>query len=88
MPVKVSKNYSNTAGMTGAAIIIDAVRQLAVQGAIAVGSSLMLVIVMAEVLRAGIGLMLAIASRQRPRKLEGQENKQEDGKPGTHGGGL
>ena len=72
--------------MAGDAIAVDAATQgFGIGRALLIASGLMLVIVMAEVLRGGPGLVLAIAGHRRPGELEGQENEQEDGKPAAHG---
>ena len=71
--------------MTGATVVVDTASQFAVRDTIAVGIGVMLVIVMAEMLRACVCFVLTIASHCRPGELEGQENEQEDGKPAAHG---
>ncbi len=53
--------------MTGDAIAVDASAQgFGIRCALLIGSGLMLVIVMAEVLRGSPGLVLAIAGHRRP----------------------
>ena len=75
--------------MTGDAIAVDAATQsFGIRCALLIGSGLMLVIVMAEVLRGSPGLVLAIAGHRCPGELERQENENEDGKPAAHGCGL
>lgn len=71
--------------MTGSTVVVDTASQFAVRNTIAISIGLMLVFVMAEVLRACVCFVLAIASYCRPGELEGQENEQEDGKPAAHG---
>ena len=72
--------------MTGDAIAVDATTQgFGIRRALLIGSGLMLVVMMTEVLCSRPGLVLAIASDGRPAKLERQENEQEDGKPAAHG---
>ena len=72
--------------MAGYTIAINATTEgFSVRGADVIGSGLMLVVMMTEVLCSRPGLVLAIASDGRPAKLERQENEQEDGKPAAHG---
>ena len=72
--------------MAGDAIAVDAATQsFGIRCALLIGSGLMLVVVMAEVLRSGPGLVLAIAGHRRPGELEWQKNEDENGKPTTHG---
>ena len=49
---------------------------------------MMLVLVMPEMLCTSTGFVLTIGRRRCPDGLERQENKQKDGKPAAHGGGL
>mgnify|MGYP003504341156 CR=1 FL=1 len=72
--------------MTGDAIAVDATTQgFGIRRAILIGSGLMLMVMMTEVLRSRPGLVLAIASDRRPGELKRQENEKDDGKPATHG---
>ena len=66
--------------MTGGAIAVDASAQgFGIRCAFLIGSGLMLVVMMAEVLRSSPGLVLAIAGHRRPGELEGQKNEKKDG---------
>ena len=49
---------------------------------------MMFVLVMSEMLCSSAGFVLAIGRCRCPGELERQENKQEDGKPAAHRGGL
>lgn len=49
---------------------------------------MMLVLVMPEMLCTSAGFVLTIGRCRCPDGLERQENKQKDGKPAAHGGGL
>ena len=72
--------------MTGDAIAVDATTQsFGIRCAILIGSSLMLVVMMTEVLCRRPGLVLAIAGHRCPGELERQKNEDEDGKPAAHG---
>lgn len=72
--------------MTGDAIAVDAATQgFGIRRVFLIGSGLMLVVMMAEVLRSRPGLVLAIASHCRPGELERQENEKKDREPTTHG---
>ena len=72
--------------MAGDAIAVDAATQsFGIRCALLIGSGLMLVIVMAEVLRSRPGLVLAIAGHRCPGELEWQKNEDEDRKPAAHG---
>jgi hypothetical protein len=65
--------------MTGDAIAVDASAQsFGIRCTLLIASGLMLVIVMAEVLRGGPGLVLAIAGHRRPGELERQKNEKKD----------
>ena len=65
--------------MTGDAIAVDASAQgFGIRCAILIGSSLMLVVMMAEVLCRRPGLVLAIAGDRRPGELERQKNEKKD----------
>ena len=71
--------------MTGDAIGVDAAGQcFGIRRAFLVGSGLMLVVMMTEVLRGRPGLVLAIAGHRRPGKLERQENEKKDSEPAAH----
>lgn len=71
--------------MAGDAIAVDAATQgFGIRCALLIGSGLMLVLMMTEVLRSRPGLVLAIAGHCRPAKLERQENEKKDGEPATH----
>ena len=72
--------------MTGDAIAVDATTQgFGIRRAILIGSGLMLVVMMTEVLCCRSGLVLAIAGHRRPGELERQENEKENREPTTHG---
>ena len=65
--------------MTGDAIAVDASAQsFGIRFALLIGSGLMLVVVMTQVLRGGPGLVLAIAGHRRPGELERQKNEKKD----------
>ena len=75
--------------MAGDAIAVDATAQgFGIRCALLVGSGLMLVGMMTEVLRSRPGLVLAIAFHCCPAELEWQKNEKEDGEPAAHGCGL
>lgn len=77
--------------MAGAAVVVDAARQLRVGRAVVClrsGIGLMLVFVMAEVLCRPLCFVLAIAGNCRPGELERQEYEQEDGEEAAHGHGF
>lgn len=72
--------------MAGYTIAINATTEgFSVRGADVIGSGLMLVVMMTEVLCSRPGLVLAIASHCRPGELERQENEKKDREPTTHG---
>ena len=72
--------------MTGDAIAVDATTQgFGIRRALLIGSGLMLVVMMTEVLCSRPGLVLAITGHRRPGELERQENEKEDGEPAVHG---
>ena len=72
--------------MTGDAIAVDASAQgFGIRCAILIGSSLMLVVMMAEVLCRRPGLVLAIAGDRRPGELERQKYEKKDREPAAHG---
>ena len=72
--------------MTGDAIAVDATTQgFGIRRAILIGSGLMLVVMMTEVLCCRSGLVLAIAGHRRPGELERQENEKENSQPAAHG---
>ena len=72
--------------MTGDAIAVDATTQgFGIRRAILIGSGLMLVVMMTEVLCSHPGLVLAIAGHRRPGELERQENEKENSQPAAHG---
>ena len=71
--------------MTGDAIAVDASAQgFGIRCAILIGSSLMLVVMMAEVLCRRPGLVLAIAGDRRPGELERQKYEKKDREPAAH----
>ncbi|MGB4467998.1 MAG: hypothetical protein WBH99_05055, partial [Azovibrio sp.] len=72
--------------MAGYTIAINATTEgFSVRGADVIGSGLMLVVMMTEVLSSRPGLVLAIASSRNPGELERQKNEKEDGQPAAHG---
>lgn len=72
--------------MTGDAIAVDATTQgFGIRRALLIGSGLMLVVMMTEVLCSRSGFVLAIAGHRCPGELERQKNEDEDGKPAAHG---
>ena len=71
--------------MTGDAIAVDATTQgFGIRRAILIGSGLMLVVMMTEVLCCRSGLVLAIAGHCRPAKLQRHEHQQKNCQPFTH----
>ena len=72
--------------MTGDAIAVDATTQgFGIRRAILIGSGLMLVVMMTEVLCCRSGLVLAIAGHRRPGELERQKYEKKDREPAAHG---
>ena len=72
--------------MTGDAIAVDAAPQgFGIRRAILIGSGLMLVVMMTEVLCCRSGLVLAIAGHRRPGELERQKYEKKDREPAAHG---
>ncbi|MEN9356986.1 MAG: hypothetical protein RL695_1157 [Pseudomonadota bacterium] len=77
--------------MTGDAIAVDAGTQgfVGIRRTLLIGSGLMLVVMMTEVLCSHPGLVLAlvlaIAGHRRPGELERQENEKENSQPAAHG---
>lgn len=72
--------------MTGDAITVNAATQgFGIRRAFLIGSGLMLVVMVPEVLCSRSGLVLAIAGHRRPSELERQEKEKKDRKPAAHG---
>ena len=65
--------------MAGNAIAVDATAQgFGIRRALLIGSGLMLVVMMTDVLCSRPGLVLAIAGHRRPGELERQKNEKKD----------
>ena len=71
--------------MAGTAIVVDSGRKIWNCPALLIGSSLVLMVVMAEMRSLSSGLMLTICPHRRPTELQWQEDKQQDEKPASHG---
>ena len=72
--------------MAGDAIAVNATTQgFGIRRALLIGSGLMLVVMMTDVLCSRPGLVLAIAGHRRPGELERQENEKENSQPAAHG---